>query len=189
MRNLAAGDQFIYITRIARRVAADLDLNPGDDAEHFAVAALRVVQVWETHREAAAAFTPRQYVARPEETPYPPNLAFEPRPVAAAARECSIVHDDRHRPHLPDDSTDRMWRRQYLGYLTRQRRSRLRAAVCVVETEDGLDCLQLDPERAPIIARAAWGGMRLNINGQPIPEALAQPIRLAIARSHRLTEG
>jgi hypothetical protein len=112
------------------------------------VAALRVTQVWDSHQQAAANFGPRRYVASPPVTPYPPNLAFEPHPVAVAARECSITFDDDDKWHLPDDATDRMWARHYLAYRTRQVRSRLRAAECVVEKEDGLDCLQLDPRSA-----------------------------------------
>jgi hypothetical protein len=58
-------------------------------------------------------------------SPYPPNLAFADHPQAAAASACSIVHDvdDRDRASVPDDATERMWRRQHLAYRTRQIRS------------------------------------------------------------------
>jgi hypothetical protein len=65
------------------------------------------------------------------------DRSFADHPEAAAASACSIVHDVR-RPrsgaHTPDDATDRMWRRQYLAYRTRQIQSQLRAAACQIET-------------------------------------------------------
>ncbi len=118
----------------------------------------------------------------PELTPSPPNLAFEHHPAAAAACECSVIHDEHDKWHLPDDATDRMWTRQYLAYRTRQVRGGLRAAECVIESEDGLACLQLHPARAPVITPGWWGGVQMNVMGQRIPEELARPIRQAIAR-------
>jgi len=72
---------------------------------------------------------------------HPPKLAFEHHPAAAAACECSVIHDEHDKWHLPDDATDRMWTRQYLAYRTRQVRGGLRAAECLIESEDGLACL------------------------------------------------
>jgi hypothetical protein len=132
---------------------------------------------------ASADLEPRRYVSLPTKTPYPPKLAFEPNPVAAAARQCSVIHDENDKWHLPDDATDRMWARQYPAYRTRQVRSCLRAAECAIETEDGLNCLQPEPSRAPVITPNWWGGARMNVMGQRIPEALAVPIRKAIAQS------
>ena len=183
MRNLKVGDRFMYITRIAHGVAGQLGLATSKGNLYFAVAALRVVNVWQSHQAASANFQPRRYVALPTETPYPPNLAFEPNPVASAAKECSIIHDENDKWHLPDDATDRMWTRQYLGYRTR---SRLRAAECVIESEDGLDCLQLDVTRAPVITPDWWGGAQMNVTGKRIPEALAAPIRKEIAQSNNV---
>jgi hypothetical protein len=105
MKNLTAGDRFIYITRIASRVADDLGLAAGRGHLYFAVAALRVVTVWPSHQQAAAHLTPRRYVAMPELTPYPPNLAFEHHPPATAACECSVIHDEHDKWHLPDHAT------------------------------------------------------------------------------------
>jgi hypothetical protein len=166
------------------RVADQLGLVSDHGNQYFAVAALRVVKVWESHQEASADFEPRQYVGKPVCTPYPPNLAFEAHPTAAAARECSITFDENDKWHLPDDATDRMWSRHYLAYRTRQIRSRLSAAECRIESEDGLDCLQLHPRRAPVITPDWWGGTQMNVTGKRIPEALAAQIREQIARSH-----
>lgn len=115
MRNFRVGDCFIFITRIDPRVVQRFASGTVAGPHYFAVAALRVVHVWPSHHIAAADFTARRYVALPERTPYPPNLAFADHPEAAAASACSIVHDvdDRDRAHVPDDATDRMWRPQY----------------------------------------------------------------------------
>jgi hypothetical protein len=187
MRNLNPGDRFLYITRIAPPVANQIGVHAHQGHSYFSVAALRVVTVWQSHQEAAADFEPRRYVAKPTLTPYPPNLAFEPHPVAAADRECSVIHDENDKWHLADDSTDRMWTRQYLGYRTRQIRSQLRAAECAIEKEDGLDCLQLRPDSAPVITPDWWGGAQMNVTGKRIPEATAAPIRRAIALGHAST--
>lgn len=181
MRNFQVGDRYIYIAHIAPGVARRLGLDAAGGPLYFGVAALRVTQVWESHEQAAAEFAPRQYVAIPTPTPYPPNLAFENRPVAAAARVCSIVFDDRERPHLPDDADDRMWARHYLSYRTRQIRSRLRAAECEFEVVDGRHCLQLLPAQAPVITPDWWGGDQMNQLGVRIPERIAQRFRTAIA--------
>jgi hypothetical protein len=181
IRNFRVGDRFIYIARVDRRVARRLGIVDAAGPRYFAVAALRVVRVWESHQIASTDFTPRQYVAVPPVTPYPPNLAFANHPEAAAARVCSIIHDENDRWHLPDDATDRMWRRQYLGYRTRQIRRRLRAAECEVERVDGRECLQLLPGRAPLVTPEWWGGVQMNVMGHPISEEFARPIRIAIA--------
>jgi hypothetical protein len=122
MKNFHEGDRFIYITRIDSRLADMLGYGGGRTGPRYlAVAALRTVAVWQSHREASIHFGPQRYVATPAITPYPPNLAFEAHPrAAAAARACSIIHDEHDRPHLPDDATDHMWTRAYLGYRTRQ---------------------------------------------------------------------
>lgn len=181
MRNFQVDDRYIYIAHIAPGVARRLGLDDPGGPIYFAVAAMRVTHVWESHQEAAAEFTPRQYVAVPAPTPYPPNLAFENRPLAAAARVCSIAFDDRERPHLPDDADDRMWMRHYLAYRTRQIRSRLRAAECEFEAVDGRQCLQLLPAHAPVIIPEWWGGEQMNQLGIRITEQVAQRFRTAIA--------
>jgi hypothetical protein len=183
MRNFQVGDRYIYIARIAPGVARRLGLDHPRGPLYFGVAAMRVTKVWESHTEAASEFAPRQYVALPTPTPYPPNLAFEDHPVAAAARVCSIVFDDDDRPHLPADADDRMWRRHYLGYRTRQIRNHLRAAECEFEVADGGKCLQLLPAEAPVITPDWWGGDQMNVLGMQIPEPVAQRFRTAIATS------
>jgi hypothetical protein len=183
IKTFHVGDRFIYITRIASGVAKRLELDHPDDHDpsYFGIAALRVKRVWDSHREAAAEFTPRQHVASPTPTPYPPNLAFSRRPEAAAARVCCITFDDCDRPHLPDDADERMWRRHYLGYLSRQSEKRLRAAECEFETVDGRQCLQLLPSQAPVVTSAWWGGATMNVQGVSISEDRAQRFRSAIA--------
>jgi hypothetical protein len=86
MRNLHIGDRFIYIARIDQRLGPRLGIEIGPGPHYFAVAALRVVHVWESHQEAAQAFSPRRYVSVPATTPYPPNLAFASNPEAAGGK-------------------------------------------------------------------------------------------------------
>jgi hypothetical protein len=105
-------------------------------------------------------------------------------PIVLSAARCSIIFDENDKWHLPDDATDRMWVRHYLAYRTRQIRSRLRAAECAVETENGLECLQLDVTRAPVITPEWWGGAQMNVTGKRITDAFAGPIREKIAQSH-----
>jgi len=83
--------------------------------------------------------------------------------------------------HVPDDATDRMWRRQYLAYHARQIRNQLRAAECQIETVRGRQCLQFRPADAPIVTPAWWGGAQMNVMGQRILEEIAQRFRAAIA--------
>lgn len=172
MRNFRIGDCFIYITRIDPRIVQRFASGTVAGPQYFAVAALRVVHVWPSHQIAATDFTTRRYVSLPERTPHPPNLAFADHPEAPAARACSIVHDvdDRDRAHVLDDASDRMWRRQYLAYRTRQIQSQLRAAECQIETVRGRQCLQFRPADAPIVTPAWWGGAQMNVMGQRIPE-------------------
>lgn len=182
MKNFSIGDRFIYITRIDRHLAGRYGQVSAAGPSYFAVAALRVVGVWQSHRAAASDFAARRYVARPGETPYPPNLAFADRPDAAVARDCSVVYEN-DRAHLPDDATGQMWARQYCFYRDRQVQDRLRAAECRVETVGGRECLQLLPGSAPVMTSECWGGLRMNVTGRWIPEELAQRIRSVIAHT------
>ena len=183
MRNFRVGDCFIYITRIDPRIVQRFASGTVASPHSFAVAAMRVVHVWPSHQIAATDFTTRRYVSMPVRTPYPPNLAFADHPEAAAASACSMVHDvdDRDRAHVPDDATDRMWRRQNLAYRARQIQSQLRAAECQIETVRGRQCLQFRPTDAPIVTAAWWSGAQMNVMGQRIPEEIAQRFRTAIA--------
>jgi hypothetical protein len=182
MKNFSIGDRFIYITRIAPQLTDRYAHVRSVGPHYFAVAALRVVRVWQSHSAAAADFAPRRYVPVPEKTSYPPNLAFADGPSAAAARECAIVHDKRN-AYIPDEATDRMWREQYLAYRFRQVKNQLRAAECQIEAVGGLECLQLAPDKAPVLTPQRWGGLQMNVTGRWISEQSAQRIRDAIAET------
>lgn len=183
MRNFRVGDCFICITCIDPRMVQRFASGTVAGPHYFAVAALRAIRVWPSHQIAATDFTTRRYVSPPVRAPYPPDLAFADHPEAAAASACSIVHDvdGRDRAHVPDDATDRMWRRQYLACRTRQIRSQLRAAECQIETVRGCQCMQFRPADAPIVTPARWGGAQMNVMGQRIPEEIEQRFRTAIA--------
>jgi len=168
LKSFAPGDLYIYITAIDPKVYAALGLGPLDWRKRYlGVAALRVRRVWESHAEAAATFDPRRYVVDPDCTPYPPNLAHDPRGPAAVARSSCIVHVGT-RPYTPDHSDDRMWRGQYLSYhRDRQRDRKLRVAECVVERVGGREALRLVADEAPILTPADWGGRRMQVMGLP----------------------
>jgi len=167
------------------RAAKVLELDNPTGDNYFAVAALRVKRVWQDHQEAAGTFTPRQYVALPTPTPYPPNLAFSRHPEAADAMVCYITFDKDAEPvraHLPGTVTDKMRNKHYLAYLQRQISKRLRAAECEFETVDGHQCLQLMPAGAPVIAPDWWDDDKpMNVDGVDLSDAQAEPFRNAIA--------
>jgi len=182
IKNFSIGDRFIYIARIADGVAKRLELAEPHGSTYFAVAALRVCRVWNSHQRAAAAFTARQYVPSPSPTPYPPNLAFSRRPEATAARGCCITFDEHKRPHLPDGVDERMWKRHYLEYFVRQRDKRLRVAECEFDTVGGCQCLQLMPASAPVVSPEWWSADKpMNVQGVEISEQQALRFRDAIA--------
>jgi hypothetical protein len=183
LKNFQPGDKYIYITRIDPRLAGRYGHSALEGPCYFAVAALRVITVWQSHQLASADFTRRQYVTMPVTTPYPPNLAFAGEPIAAAARGCAIVYDERKRAHLPGNATDTMWRWQYQAYHARERRHHLRAAECRIERVGGRECLQLDPGAAPVITSEWWGGQRMNVMGHRISAESANRICSAIATS------
>lgn len=158
LNDLRPGDRFIYISRIDPRLVGRCERAAADGLSYFAVVALRVVNVWQSHQLAYADFSRRQYVTMPANAPYPPNLAFAREPVAAAARGCAIVDDETRRAHLPDDTTDAMWRWQYHAYRARQNRHHLRAAECRTEQISGRECLQFNPCVAPVATPEWWGG-------------------------------
>src|ERR1035437_279947 len=157
LRNFAVGDQFIYVTRVDPDVCNDLGIRFDESTiPYLGVAALVVKHVWPSHGASASSFKPRRYVACPEVTPYPPNLAHTDGPIAAAARESSIVHLN-HKSFTPECSTADMWRRQYVEYYERQLGTPrdagrvLRAAECRFETIDGNEAIQVSPLSAPVI--------------------------------------
>jgi hypothetical protein len=150
-------------------------------ARYFGVAALRVKKVYETHEDAAKAFTSRRYVVSPTPTPYPPNLAHEPYPKGAVARESCIVHDARKRAYTPLDSDEKVYRWQIHAYHRRQDEKQLRAAVCEVESEDGHEALHLHLASAPVFTRADWRYQNMGRGMFFVSEEIAAPLRRSIA--------
>lgn len=184
MKGFQQGDRFIYVTSIDSKVGQELGFDVSDgERRYFGVAALVVKRVWPSHAAAAETFQPRRYVAAPYPTSYPPNLAHERRPVAAAALESSITHDLNDIARTPPHSSTDIWRQQYHAYVLRQRDHRLRVAECQVELVDGREAIQLSPHLAPILTRGDWGGLRPNVLGRWITEAYAAKLRARIAQS------
>ena len=196
-KHFRIGERFLYVTRIDPKVARLLNLQePPEKSLYFGVAALRVVDTARSHQEAAHRFFQRQYVPVPALTPYPPNLAHAPTPVATAARECSIVSlecgDCSEVQRTPDDATDDEYQRHYRDYHVRQNRDDLGAAFCVVErTADGAECLALTPDAAPQFTSADFGGRRgrLERSGNIISEEIAKGFRerFTAQPAHRLS--
>jgi hypothetical protein len=175
-------DLLIYVTRLSSTVAKVMGLPESSGPRYLGVAALRVQDTWNSHAEAAADFRARRYVASPEITPYPPNLAFAPSPQAAAARGSSIVysHDD-HCSRTPLKSTEKQWESQYRTYHRRQQLRRLRVASCAVAAVEGSRCLQLQPQLAPILEPSAWGGLVMSLGGRLIDDRTADQLCERIA--------
>lgn len=185
IKNFQQGDTYIYITHVDPRVCRELDIQTENlNATYLGIAALTVIQVYESHAEAAATFTSRHYVVAPVPTPYPPNLAHEPDTRAAVQRESCIVslrrdHSSIH--YTPDCSTDDQWRQQVRFYHMRQKEKHLRVAVCGVQHVNAGEALQLCPERAPVFTPKDWGGAQLNINGIELQAACADQLCQRIA--------
>jgi hypothetical protein len=190
-KNFTPGDSFIYRTKIDPRVAALLRLN-GRLPHYFAVAALRVVKVIESHELASRCFSPRRYVVAPELTSYPPNLVHAEEPVAAVCRESCIVFrtgtsgisaitPGQRRPLTPLESVEQDRINTYAGYHDRMRRRNLRAALCQVEAVDGREALCLDPAYAPVISSAEFEAE--SGNGRIISAERAAALRHRIAVS------
>jgi hypothetical protein len=178
------GDRFLYVTRIHPSVVRAARLScSGEGPRYFGVAALRVVRIWESHQAAAASFQPRRYVVAPSPTPYPPNLAHDRSPVAAASRASCIVHDGR-KALTPPQASATQWLQEYHSYYLRRKDRELRAAECRVETWEGREALKLTPETAPVFVWDDWGGTRPNVNGVPIDDAVADALSTRIA-GHR----
>jgi len=182
-RNFRLGERFLYITRIDAEVRQQLGIAARSARSHyFGVAALTVVKVWDSHGAAAMSFQPRRYVVSPYPTPYPPNLAHDRNPVAAAAAESVIVYDGDRMAHTPADCPPALYRGQYLAYHFRQRDHALRAAECRVDLVDGLEALQLSPNRAPVFVPEDWGGEQINQSGNWIPATAGNKLVRRIAQ-------
>jgi hypothetical protein len=182
MKSFKPGDDFIYVTRIDRRLYQQLNLPHVAQTSYFGVASLQVQLVWDSHTQAAAHFSSRRYVADPNDTPYPPNLAHDHRPIACSSREACIVYEGR-RAHTPRTSTRSMWLGQYREYYARNRKHSLRVALCGAARVDGREALKLTPETAPILTSRDWGGRAPNINGLWVDDDKAAQIRARIAAS------
>jgi hypothetical protein len=190
-KNFTAGASFMYRTKIDPRVAELLGLNKRQTL-YFAVAALGVVNVVESHELASRCFSPRRYVVAPKVTPYPPNLVHAEEPVAAACRESCIVFrtgtsdisaitPGQRRPLTPLDSLEQDRINTYAGYQERMRRRNLRVALCRVEAVDGHEALCLDLGCAPIISSAEYE-VECG-NGRIISAERAAALRCRIAAS------
>ncbi|HUZ02525.1 MAG TPA: hypothetical protein VMU89_19430 [Thermomicrobiaceae bacterium] len=176
-KNFRVGERFIYLTRIDPRVSQALGIYLNlKGSSYLGVAALEVVSVWPSHAAAALSFSSRRYVVEPMDTPYPPNLAFDHEPVAAAVAASCIVHDARNRAYTPSTARDGMWKGEYREYRSRQEKHQLRAAECRLEVEDGREALQLDPCWAPVLTSQDWDGQQMNQNGIWIGEE--QPVQI-----------
>ena len=183
MKSFQVGDEFIYVTRIDRRLGKQLGLPEVAETSYFGVASLQVERVWASHEEAATHFISRQYVADPKPTPYPPNLAQDYQPTACASREACIVYDDDKRAHTPHTSTRDMWLRHYREYYLRNRKRSLRVALCKPHRVNGRTALKLSPETAPVLTRRDWGGRSPNSMGLWISDGYAAQTRARIAAS------
>jgi hypothetical protein len=185
LRNFREGDRFVYVTRICPDVARERGLDSKRD--YLGVASMRVSRVEGSHGEAALQFSPRQYVSAPIKTPYPPGLAHDPAPVAAASRECCIVHakvEGGGRDDVgltPLESTQEQWRKQYSDYHQRQIDKRLRAAFCEFETVASREALASSLEEAPVFSSADWGNRRMNVMGLLVDDAVGERLAARIA--------
>ena len=186
LKHFQQGDKYLYITRIDARLMNTFGIErQGGGPHYFLVAALTVIRTFASHEEAATAFSPRQYVAKPERTPYPPNLAHQRPPEGAAARESCIVFDSmkNNAAHTPASSDTGMWERHCREYHARAKRRELGATLCEVEHVDGREAMRLVPGEANVITPAAWGGQRLNVYGISLGEETSRRLREQLAAS------
>jgi hypothetical protein len=176
-RNFRLGERLVYSTKIHPQVRQSLGIPAHSTRSHyFGAVALTVVNVWDSHGAAANSFVPRRYVVSPNPTPYPPNLAHAREPISATARESCINYDDPLQPRIPTEATDNVWHGQYLAYHVRQREHALRVAECRIYVVDGLEALQLSPDRAPVFVPEDWGGQQIGQNGNWIPATVADEL-------------
>src|SRR5262249_32551408 len=142
-KNFEIGNRFIYRTKIDPRVGREFG-HDNRSTIYFVVAALRVINVFDSHEQASRSFKPRRYVTAPALTPYPPNLVHAAQPVAAVHREsCILFRTDaanvsaitlgQRRPLTPHESGEADRINTYNGYRDRMRSRNLRAALCQVE--------------------------------------------------------
>jgi hypothetical protein len=186
-KHYTVGQRFVFITRVDRRVLSQLGRLPpsaGPDPWYFGVAAVSVRSIHPSHQHAAASFQSGKYAAAPSPTDYPPNLAHNPYPGAAAARESCITHDVNAtppRPHTPATSTATMHRAHYNFYRTRQKG--LPVAECQYERRGDRFALALDPQQAPVFEPRDWGNEQMNQFGRIIPDDVAETLTERIAKA------
>jgi hypothetical protein len=145
-------------------------------------------------KNASREFLPRRYVVAPTKTPYPPGLAHNATPVAAASHESCIIHSGSESCHSPSDqvaltperSTSEQWQREYKRYHKRQATKQLRAAFCQFELVDGREALATEFDNAPRLSRADWEGYQLNMNGRIVGEETGKALARKIAEGKRL---
>ncbi len=182
-------DFYIYVSRVDDWVCRALGIPTGS---YLGIAALKVVEVHESHADAAATFMPRRYVVAPVLTPYPPNLAHDPGAPAAVLRESCIVSLDSDADcmldcstgvhhYTPDASTDDQWEKQFTFYHEREQDRRLLVAECRLVQVSEREALQLNPAHAPVFTPADWGGTRMNVNGIKLSAAKADELFQRIA--------
>jgi hypothetical protein len=183
LKNFNQGDRYIYVTRLCAEAARERErgLDPNRGRWYLGVASLIVANVVSSHEEAARRFSPRQYVAVPALTPYPPGLAHSVEPVAAASRECCIVHRSKTVSLTPSESKPDDWRKQYSEYHQRQVDKKLRAAFCRFEVIDGREALAASFEDAPVLTDTDWENKTPQVMGRHVQDATAKRLAASIA--------
>jgi hypothetical protein len=188
-RNFNLGDRYVYVTRLCGEAALERGLGPQGGPWYLGVASMIVMKVDSSHERAASHFSTRRYVAVPSETPYPPGLAHNAEPVAAASRDSCIVHTEfevcgsapKELALTPSQSTPDQWRKQYSDYHRRQVDKKLRAAFCKFEVIDGREALATRFENAPVMSRADWEDKTQNVTGRIIQNSTGKQLATRIA--------
>ena len=188
-KNFNIGDRYVYVTKLCPDAGKRLNVDLRHGSRYLGVASMVVVEVAPSHEDASREFQPRRYVAAPFETPYPPGLAHDERPIAAASHGSCIVHRDskscgsskRQVALTPDESTPQDWRNEYSAYHKRMSDCCLRVAFCRFEMISGHEALATKLENAPVLSQADWEDRRLNFNGRLIGEKTGQSLARLIA--------
>lgn len=154
-KNFHEGMTLIYLSLAGKRVLQAM----GNDTSkrYFAVAALRVKKVWDSHEEYASSCPERSYVSEPSPTPFPPNLAVEPSMPNAKAQEGCILHDANDRAVIGNEVGEQMYRANLKEYFVRNRKKNLNVAECeFIQTPSGRYARNLLPEDAKVLEPADW---------------------------------
>ena len=180
---LQVNDILIYITKIPISVLRQIGLyNNQQLPVYLGVAILKVDRIISSHSAAANTFAARQYIASPNYTPFPPNLAHNPRPIAALKRSACVTYKKvktknnhwQYRPIIGSNAIQSEYQSNYTLYHQRQQNmysNPLPVALCsFLRTNPFMggniqNPRPLDPSNAPIITPADWGGCPINIQG------------------------